>query len=133
LKLQWDFCRTDVEENTGKSLLDRMIRRGLFKEGSNVKSADHLGELIHAMDNGLDYEWEENTIDIEGVDREYWSQDVMTILGYAFGHLPFKEHLSYASIKDYGSDSKQLYCEMWMSNWWWWQQVNAPSALSLQC
>jgi len=127
-KLQWDFCRTHVEENTGKSSLDRMIRRGLFKDGSNVRSADHLRELIHAMDDGLDCEWEENTIDIEGVDTEYWFRDPMTILRYLFSHLPFKTHLAYAPIKDYGSDGKRLYCEMWTGNWWWQQQVNAPTA-----
>src|SRR5712691_9864366 len=82
----------------------------------------------HAMDDGLDCESEENTIDIEGADTEYWFRDPMTILRYLFSHLPFKTQLAYAPIKDYGSDGKRLYCEMWTGNWWWQQQVNAPPA-----
>jgi len=70
-KLQWDFCCTHEEENTGKSSLDRKICCWMFKDGFNVKSSDHLRKLTHAMDDGIDCEWEEGTIDIEGVDVKY--------------------------------------------------------------
>ena len=110
-----------------------MIHRGLFKDGFNVKNADHLRELTHAMDDGIDCEWEEGTIDIEGVDVEYWYRDPMVVLRYLFGHLPFKEYLIYAPIKDYGSDGKRLYSEMWTGNWWWRQQVNALSTSAPRC
>jgi hypothetical protein len=70
-KLKWDFCLTHVEENSGRVFLDCIIHSGLFKEGSNVKSGDHLRELIHAMTDGLDCEYKKNTIDIEGVKVKY--------------------------------------------------------------
>jgi hypothetical protein len=92
LKLQGDFCRTHVEENRGKSSLNQMIRHGMFMDGFNVKNADHLHELTHAMDDGIYCEWEGDTIDIEGVvDVKYWYRDPMAVLRYLFGHLPFKE------------------------------------------
>lgn len=92
-KLQWDFCRTHVEENTGKSSLDWMIRRGRFHPGINVKNADHLHKLVHAMADGLDCERQEGIVDFEGTDVEYWYRDPMKILEYLLGHLPFRDHL----------------------------------------
>jgi hypothetical protein len=68
LKLQWDFCHTHVEQNTVKSSLDRVIRRGLFKDGFNINNSDLLRKLTHVIDDGIGREWEEGTIDIEGVD-----------------------------------------------------------------
>jgi len=111
-KPHWDFSRTDVEENKGKSSLDHMIPRGLFKDRYIVKNADQQRELRHAMDDGIDCEWELGMIDIEDVDVEYWYRDPMAVLRYLFGYLPFKEYLTYAPIKDYGSDGKRLYCEV---------------------
>jgi hypothetical protein len=106
-----------VEENTGKSSMDRMIRYMLFKDRFNGKNADHLRELTHVMDDGIGCEWENCTIDIEGVDIEYRYRQPIAVLRYLFGHLPFKKYLTYAPIKDYYSDGKRLYCEMWTGNW----------------
>jgi hypothetical protein len=126
-KLQWDVCHTHMEENMAKSSLNRIIRRGLFKDGFNVKNANHLRELTHAMNDGICCEWEKGTIDIECVDIEYWYRDPIAILRYLFGYLPFKEHLTPAAIKGNDFEGKRLYCEMQTGNWWWWQHVNTLS------
>jgi hypothetical protein len=130
-----DFCRTQVEDYTERSSLDQMIRCWLFKDGFNVKNANHLSELIDAIDDGIAFEWEEGTIDIKGVDMEYWYRDPISVLRYLLSHLPFQELLTYALIKDYGSDGKRLYCEMWTGNchWWWRQKVNTLSTLAPLC
>lgn len=121
--LQWDFCSTHLEENAGKNILDRMIGHGVFKGGINITNADHFRRLVHEMGDGIDCKWEEGTIEVEGTDVKYWYRDPKVILRYLFSHLPFKDHLAYGPIRDYGSDGKRLYSEMWSGNWWWKQQV----------
>lgn len=74
-KIRQDFCRTHVEENTAKNVLDRMICRGVFKDGIHITNTDHFRQLIHEMDNRLDCEWEEGMINIQDTDVEYWYRD----------------------------------------------------------
>jgi Plavaka transposase len=124
---QWTFCRTYSEENIGKNTLNRMISRDTINPSANIKSADHVRELIHKMEDGLDCEWEKGIIDIEGSHADFWYRDPTAIIRYIFRHPQFSEDLMYAPKKDYNDSGERVYNEMWTANWWWRQQVNSNS------
>ena len=92
--------RTIVEENISKGKMDRMIQQGLFVENAQARNTDQLRKLLVAMQatDGLSSEWQEATIDIEGISTPYWYRDPIAAMSYILGHPPFKDYLCYAPI-----------------------------------
>ena len=122
---QWRLCRTVVEENISKGKIDRMIQRGLIVKDAQVRNADQLRGLLVAMQatDGLNSDWQEAAIDIEGISTPYWYRDPISAISYILGHPPFKDYLRYAPIRDRDASGERLYSEMWTGDWWWRTQV----------
>jgi hypothetical protein len=62
--------------------------------------------------------WEESSVNIEGKATPFWYQNPIAAVRYILGHPPFKDHLSYAPVKQIDWSGEHIYAEMWNADWW---------------
>jgi hypothetical protein len=127
---QWQLCRSIVDTNLGKTKLNNILERRLIVPDTNAKHPDQLNQLGADMEeiDGLECGWEESSVNIEGKATPFWYQNPIAAVQYILGHPPFKDHLSYAPVKQMDSSGDRIYAEMWTADWWWTTQ---PSFLVL--
>jgi hypothetical protein len=74
--------------------------------------------------DGLVCGWEESSVNIEGKATPFWYRNPIAAVRYILGHPPFKDHLSYAAVKQMDSSGERIYAEMWTADWWWQTQAS---------
>ena len=115
---QWQLCRTVVEENIGQGMCDRMLQRYLFVPNAKISSAKQLREFVAALGaDGLDCPWQESEIEVDGRRTPFWYRDPLAAIRYIIGHIPFKEDLHYAPVRERAANGERLYSEMWTADW----------------
>jgi hypothetical protein len=74
--------------------------------------------------DGLGCGWEEGSDNVEEKATVFWYWNPIAAVHYILGHRPFKEHLSYASIRQMDASGEHIYAKMWTADWWWKTQAS---------
>jgi len=123
---QWQLCRSIVDTNLDKTKLNNILKRRLIVPDTNAKNPDQLYPFIADMEemDGLVWGWEESSVNIEGKATQFWNRNSIAKVQYILGHRLFKDHLSYAPVKQMDSSGEYIYAEMWTTHWWWKTQAS---------
>jgi hypothetical protein len=105
---QWQLCHSIVDTNLGKTKLNNILKRRLIVPDANAKNPDQLYQLIVDMEEmyGLVCGWEESSVNSEGKATPFWYRNPIAAVRYILGHPPFKDHLSYAPVKQIDSSGE---------------------------
>jgi hypothetical protein len=117
---QLQLCRSIVDTNLGKTKLNNIFKRRLIVPDANAKNVDQLYQLIADMDemDRLVCGWEESSVNIEGKATPFWYRNPIAAVQYILRHPPFKDHLSYALVKQMDSSGEHISAERWTADWW---------------
>ena len=74
--------------------------------------------------DGLACGWEESSVNTEGKATPFWYRNPIVAVQDILEHPLFKEHLSYAPVKQMDSSGQHIYAEIWTTEWWWKTQVS---------
>jgi len=123
---QWQLCRSIVDTNLGETKLNNILKRRLIVPDANAKIPDQLYQLIADMEemDGLVCGWEESSGNIEGKATLFWYRNPIAAVRYIPKHSPFKDHLSYAPVKQMDSHGEHISAEMWTADRWWKTQAS---------
>jgi len=110
----WQLCHSIVDTNLGKTKLNNILKRRLIVPDANAKNPDQLYQLIAEMEetDGFVCALEESSVDIEGKATVFWYWKIIAVVRCILGHPPFKDHLSYAPVKQMNSSGESIYAEM---------------------
>jgi hypothetical protein len=122
-KQQWIFCKHTIEFQKGKNETEAAIKEGYVNPECGVKTYAHFRSIIAQMTDGVDAEWKQSTINLDGLGLPFWHRDPTQCIRWLMRHAPFKDDLSYAPRLVYGSGGR-LYNEMATGDWWWKEQVH---------
>lgn len=95
----------------------------------SFRNHDDFIQLVHAIPHGIpDDKWLERRIRVQNSIADVKSSEyivryrcVTDVIRFLLGHIPFKDHLSYAPVRRFTTDepATRVYDEMHTGDWWW--------------
>ena len=131
---EYRFAEWVVKHRISKTAVDELLKSPAIQGDHTFRSAYLLFKKIDNMtyDLGM-HTWKSGRVSFDRSNQnagnqltQFYYRDPVPCIEFLLRQTAYKEHMTYAPVKEYNEQNERVYLELHTGDWWWRMQVFFP-------